>query len=374
MKRYLLMICMPLVLVLLMPVLAFAEETAAQPEPPVSVDESVDESESSSADGDTAPSAPETPAEDDSSKDETENADPSDGTETTPESGELTGEAEENKDPDVTEDGETTPDVSEQPDEEGTGSSDESEGETGENGGNEDSAEDNEEDVDDKEDEGDKADDETETDDKSSGNTSKKPSQRPSYASDRLKATYDGTEVTIEVLGTLHTQIRGKSGKLEDVLTAELVFSETETEEQALAYIIAPKTGRAALRDRAAKDETIIRYCAAGDLLVVLEAGENYTRVNYKGTKGYVQNNCLQLLPITEENGEYAELSYKGSTSGSTTINIRNQPDRSSCKIAEWRTGKEVTVWDYADGWYEIEADGMRGFVMEEFVTIAPGA
>ena len=69
-----------------------------------------------------------------------------------------------------------------------------------------------------------------------------------------------------------------------------------------------------------------------------------------------------------------ATLTYNGRATGRTTINVRNDADGDSVKITEWRTGTEVLVYGCEDGWYEIEADGMRGFVMDDFITLSDNA
>lgn len=65
-----------------------------------------------------------------------------------------------------------------------------------------------------------------------------------------------------------------------------------------------------------------------------------------------------------------ALLSCKGETDGATSVNLRNLPTKDSAKTAVWRTGVEVTVLSYRDGWYLVEADGVCGYVMEAFVEM----
>lgn len=61
-------------------------------------------------------------------------------------------------------------------------------------------------------------------------------------------------------------------------------------------------------------------------------------------------------------------LTYHGKTNGSTKINLRNSPDKTSAKVAEWKTGTEVTVLSHKDGWMMVEANGVSGYVLKEFV------
>ena len=93
-----------------------------------------------------------------------------------------------------------------------------------------------------------------------------------------------------------------------------------------------------------------------------------YTRINYKGTVGYIKTVCLKFYGDSESTAQ-GVLSYKGNTGGGTTVNVRNTPKGDSAKVAEWRTGTEVTILSHENGWYEIEANGMHGYVMEKYVT-----
>lgn len=65
-----------------------------------------------------------------------------------------------------------------------------------------------------------------------------------------------------------------------------------------------------------------------------------------------------------------AQLSCKGETDGTTSVNLRNLPTKDSAKTAVWRTGVEVTVLSYHGGWYLVEADGVCGYVMEAFLEM----
>lgn len=313
----------------------------------------------------------------------TEDPSSSDTTETPSSSEELTGEKEGNTVPDdsqnsdesssddsVNSDNDSSADNIES--ENGSSSEENGDGESDSSSG-EGSAEDNDEREDSSSEETDNSNEsDSEKEENSEKPSSSKKSSGISYANVRTKATLEGVSVTVEELGTIYTQIKAND-ELMTVLTQELDFTDVDENQLQLGYIVAPKTGRAAMRDKPAKGETIIRYCSAGDLAIILEVKEEYTHIIYKGTEGYVLNDTIQFVDIPEENGQYAQLSNDGRTDGGSIINIRNQPDRGSCKIVEWRTGTEVTVWNTLEGWYEIEAHGMRGFVMEEFVTIDPG-
>lgn len=86
--------------------------------------------------------------------------------------------------------------------------------------------------------------------------------------------------------------------------------------------------------------------------------------------KSYVLTRCLQFHDSDVEPLGTGMLTYNGKGTGRTTINIRHEASGNAVKIAEWKTGTEVTVFGLDDGWYEIEHNGMHGYVMEKFLTM----
>ena len=181
------------------------------------------------------------------------------------------------------------------------------------------------------------------------------------------QASEGGTSVGIVELGRTSSKIQYQ-GKTVSVSTSDLTFSENVPENKKLATIYAPRTGKASLRQTASSKGTLLKNCKAGTIVSVLAIGNGYTRINYKGTVGYIKTACLKFYGDSESTAQ-GVLSYKGNTGGGTTVNVRNTPKGDSAKVAEWRTGTEVTILSHENGWYEIEANGMHGYVLEKFVT-----
>lgn len=159
-------------------------------------------------------------------------------------------------------------------------------------------------------------------------------------------------------------------GEEKVVDTKDLTLGGTPPEGKELAVIYAPSTGKASLREKASEKGKLLKTTKAGTLVRVLEVNGAWAKIVYKDTIGYIKTNCLRFYEAGDENQGTALISYKGKTNGSTTVNIRNAATRDSFKIAEWRTGTPVTVFGLEKGWYEVEAKGIRGFVMEEFLTV----
>lgn len=191
--------------------------------------------------------------------------------------------------------------------------------------------------------------------------------QSQSSSQTDTQANEGGTAVGVVELGRTSSKIQYQ-GKTVSVSTSDLTFSENVPENKKLATIYAPRTGKASLRQTASSKGTLLKNCKAGTIVSVLAIGNGYTRINYKGTVGYIKTACLKFYG---DSGSTAQgvLSYKGNTGGGTTVNVRNTPKGDSAKVAEWRTGTEVTILSHANGWYEIEAKGIHGYVMEKYVT-----
>ena len=191
--------------------------------------------------------------------------------------------------------------------------------------------------------------------------------QSQSSSQTDTQANEGGTAVGVVELGRTSSKIQYQ-GKTVSVSTSDLTFSENVPENKKLATIYAPRTGKASLRQTASSKGTLLKNCKAGAIVSVLAIGNGYTRINYKGTVGYIKTACLKFYGDSESTAQ-GVLSYKGNTGGGTTVNVRNTPKGDSAKVAEWRTGTEVTILSHENGWYEIEASGMHGYVMEKFVT-----
>ncbi len=178
-------------------------------------------------------------------------------------------------------------------------------------------------------------------------------------------------EVRVEVLALGSASSRIKvSGATTEVATDELLLDRVTVGDR-LAWIYAPRQGYCSLRSKASDNGKVLKKCRAGYLVVVLEKGQEYTKIDYQGTDGYVLNGCLKYIDETQQPTGTGTIIYsKKKPNVRTTINIRNNMDGKSKKVAEWKTGTEVPVYSHPDGWYEVEYDGIRGYIMEKYLQI----
>lgn len=181
--------------------------------------------------------------------------------------------------------------------------------------------------------------------------------------------TETGKHVQLVQLGTTNSIIK-VDGEEQTVPTKELTFSNTIESDKAIAVIFAPNTGKCSLRPKASENEKALKQCKAGTIVSVLEYDKKFCKVNYNGTVGYVLTRCLQFHDSSKELLGIGVLTYNGKATGRTTINVRNSADGDSAKVSEWKTGTEVLVFDLSNGWYEIEHNGIHGYVMAKYLTM----
>ena len=212
----------------------------------------------------------------------------------------------------------------------------------------------------------------TSTNDNASKPSTSKPSssskkKTASVAKETVVVRYGDEAVQLMRLGVASSAVI-VNGEEKGIPTSELDFGSTAEKEKQVAVIHAPKTGKCTLRAKAADSSKALQKCKAGTVVMVLEYGRNWCKISDNGDVGYVQTGCLKWYNAETEGTGL--LSYNGRTTGSTTINVRNTPSGDSAKVAEWKTGTKVEVFGLEKGWYEIEYNGIHGFVMEKFLTV----
>ncbi len=182
-----------------------------------------------------------------------------------------------------------------------------------------------------------------------------------------MAGTLDGGSAQVVQLGVYQSKVM-KNGKEELALTRDLTLPTNMATGEQLASIYAPNTGKCSLRESDSSSGKLVKNCTAGAVVLVLEMGEEFSKIFYDGDMGYVLTSCLALCDASGEVPGKGTLALNGKTDGRSTINIRNTTSTGSYKVAEWKTGTQVTLLSQEDGWYEVENDGIRGYVMEKFV------
>ncbi len=173
--------------------------------------------------------------------------------------------------------------------------------------------------------------------------------------------------VTLQELGTAQCVV-WDGDEMRTVLTEDLHWETEADDDERLAVIYAPKTGKATLRASASNKAKSLGQCEDGRIVIVLKVGTTYTRVLYEGKEGCVLTSALKLCgAVPEDEFSAATLSYKGRTDTSATISVYTAKSAKR-KIKQWRVGNDVVVLSESGSWSEIEIDGWHGWVKSAYL------
>ncbi|MBQ7455967.1 MAG: SH3 domain-containing protein [Clostridia bacterium] len=174
--------------------------------------------------------------------------------------------------------------------------------------------------------------------------------------------------VELVTLGCVTSRVKSL-GTVYEVDTADL-YLDGEPVLGRVAGIFAPNTGECSLRATASDSGKLLKKAKAGRLVIALEKKGNYTKILYGDQEGWVLTTCLKFYDADAQPLGAATLVYsQDKPNVRTTVNIRGKASKDGAKIAEWDTGTLLTVWSQSGGWCEVEYNGLRGWVMEQFIS-----
>lgn len=180
---------------------------------------------------------------------------------------------------------------------------------------------------------------------------------------------YQGSKVSVKTWGFYHSVIL-VDGKEQTVPTFALTFSEKVEEDKRVAFIYAPRTGRCYLRAKASGKGDILDKCPAGTVVQVVKYGKSYCQIIFEGQAGYVQTACLIFADPEAEQPVAHQLSYNGKMTGAAQVPIRSDRSNDSASVMKLRSGTEVAVFAKSGKWYEVEYEGMHGYVHQNFLRM----
>ena len=184
-----------------------------------------------------------------------------------------------------------------------------------------------------------------------------------------LRAATTGYATTGTTLGqTSTTDSSASSASTEVTMRSKLrrVSGSEAPEDLLTAFVYAPNTGKASLREADDKASKVLAQCTSGTVVVVLEIGKIHSLVEINGQTGYLRNDCLGYSAVKEDQVQI------GSLIGGGNINVRAGADKDSARIAQWSSGTQVTVYGVDGNWCEVEYDGQHGWVASKYVVVNP--
>ena len=199
--------------------------------------------------------------------------------------------------------------------------------------------------------------------------TTKPTTTKPATSDVNTDVLWQGELISVKTWG-FHSSVILVDGKEQIVPTHELTFSEKADAAKRVAYIHAPRTGRCYLRAKGSDKGDILDKCPAGTVVQVIKYGKNYCQIVFEGQVGYVQTACLKFANPKVEPMCTWQLSYNGKMTGNAQVPIRNDKSNDSASVMKLRSGTEVTVFAKSGNWYEIEYEGMHGYVHKNFLIL----
>lgn len=203
----------------------------------------------------------------------------------------------------------------------------------------------------------------------STGSRRKNSPQSAAASNVNTDVLWQGSKVSVKTWG-FHSSVILAEGREQIVPTHDLTFSEKVDAARRVACIHAPRTGRCSLRSKASGKGDVLDKCPAGTVVQVVQYGKGYCLIVFEGRVGYVQTDCLRFAdPRAEPMGTW-RLSYNGKMTGNAQVPLRSGQSNDSVIAAKLRSGTEVTVFAKAGSWYEIEHDGIHGYVHKNFLIM----
>ena len=156
-------------------------------------------------------------------------------------------------------------------------------------------------------------------------------------------------------------------GEERTVPTLSLRFGADEAApEQFVASVSTKSTGYVTLRSEPDQKAAALSKIPDGRLVGVLQPGDPFTLVACNGQTGYVLTRGLTFHSAAQEPLGEGILDQPGKAYTSIFLT----PTRNARWLAKWKQGEAVMVILEQDGYYEVEKDGLRGWLKKAYVKL----
>ncbi len=141
------------------------------------------------------------------------------------------------------------------------------------------------------------------------------------------------------------------------------------TAASAETYMAVSGTSSLNLRQGPASSTTLLGSYPRGAWVRILgESGNWYQVYTSDGKYGYMSKNFL-----SENRYDTVQVAYVSNPRATQFLNLRETPDMSSRVLRILFNGVPMPVLDVQNGWYHVDADGLRGYVRAEYITLGSG-
>lgn len=173
----------------------------------------------------------------------------------------------------------------------------------------------------------------------------------------------DSSEAPVEAAP--ETAPEGRLAETVDVVSEEPTCEYPEWQNSVVANV----EGSLRVRAEASTDSDIVGKLYPYAVATILEAGEEWTRVESGNVTGYVAN---EYLMFGDEAGAYITENYSYcATVEVPALNVRQEQSTESACIASVTGGMELEVLSESEEWVEIQySDDVTGYVAKEYVNV----
>ena len=182
---------------------------------------------------------------------------------------------------------------------------------------------------------------------------------------------FDGSgsmeEVIVAYMGVYRSMV-WLNGEEMLVNTSNLIWTTEAPLEKVLAVVTAKTYAR--LFEKSTKKSTILDKVYCGTVMRVIKTDKNWTLVDYKGIRGYIQTDSLKFYENEAREYRAGYVATKsGHTYGDSTVHVRNDPKGSQQE--EYRVGTPITIIEDDGKWCRIEVEGHMCYILKEFTVYA---
>lgn len=134
-------------------------------------------------------------------------------------------------------------------------------------------------------------------------------------------------------------------------------------------YVVANVEGSLRVREEANTDSAIVGKLYPYTVAKIIEAGDEWTKIESGSVSGYVSN---EYLMFGDEAGAYITENYKYcATVEVQALNVRKEQSTESECIGSVTGGRELDILSETDEWVEIRyTDDITGYVAREYVEV----
>ena len=186
-------------------------------------------------------------------------------------------------------------------------------------------------------------------------------------------AEKDPVPVDVKYMGLARSMITYQ-GTSFLVNTCDLAWATEAPEDQVLAVVDASRVGYAALRANTSTKSFIMDHCITGSVVRVLATGKNWTKIDYRGMRGYVLTSSLEFHANVLQGYETGLIAIDGRTTGRSTINIRANAKNNSRILADYVLGTPLTIFSRDEKWCEVDVEGWHCYILSEYVSLESGS